>query len=121
MIQVTLDGSARSITIFLGEIAGPIHSNQVVPRGEGRPAGIKPTAFFFSTGKGQSVWTKAVFDPEANFSVEGNPLDWFPGTFFQHENLAFVPSVRHRRIDQLFHRLPRGKLVSGLGDTPFRD
>ena len=84
-------------------------------------AGIKPTAFFFSTGKGQSVWTKAVFDPEANFSVEGNPLDWFPGTFFQHENLAFVPSVRHQRIDQLFHRLPRGKLVWGLGDTPFRD
>ena len=84
-------------------------------------AGIKPTAFLFSTGKGQSVWTKAVFDPEANFSVEGNPLDWFPGTFFQHENLAFVPSGRHQRIDQLFHRLPRGKLVWGLGDTPFRD
>ena len=84
-------------------------------------AGIKPTAFFFSTGKGQSVWTKAVFDPEANFFVEGDPLDWFPGTLFQHENLAFVPSGRHQRIDQLFHRLPRGKLVSGLGDTPFRD
>ena len=83
--------------------------------------GIKPPAFFFSTRKGQSVWTKAVFDPEAYVSVEGNPLDWFPGTFFQHENLAFVPSVRHRRIDQLFHRLPRGKLVSGLGDTPFRN
>ena len=82
---------------------------------------IKPPAFFFSTRKGQSVGSKAVRDPEAYVSVEGDPLDWFPGTLFQHENLAFVPSVRHQRIDQLFHRLPRGKLVSGLGDTPFRD
>ena len=84
-------------------------------------AGIEPTAFFFSTRKGQSVGSKAVRDPEANVSVVGHLPHWFPGTFFQHENLAFVPSVRHQRIDQLFHRLPRGKLVSGLGDTPFRD
>jgi len=48
-------------------------------------AGIKPTAFLFSTGKRQSVWTKAVRDPEAYVSVEGNPLDWFPRIFFQHQ------------------------------------
>ena len=77
--------------------------------------------FSFRQGKGGLYGSKAVCDPEANFSVEGDPLDWFPGTLFQHENLAFVPSGRRQRIDQLFHRLPGGKLVSGLGDTPFRD
>ena len=80
--------------------------------------GIKPPAFLFSTGKGQSVGTKAVFDPEANFSVEGNPLDWFPGTFFQHENLAFVPSVRHRRIESAISPLAAWKTGLGIGRHP---